>query len=401
MLENVVHINDIKKDEKLDNFYIDLLNFLPYPLLCLKENGKIIFANRLMEMLISREDFHPGKPGESIEHLVPTKFLEFIELWDSKSDRILKEQRSNHSIKIREERWTVSNSISPKNEVILIFERIPTEHEEFAKNLVSTSEIIAASSGQVDISNLMLSKNLEKTHQRVELLNQNANKMHESVENVADSINQMSKTISMISSDIDSGAKLSKTASEQNFITKAIIERLDQECQKINEISSMINTIAGQTNLLALNATIEAARAGEAGRGFSVVANEVKELSKATRKATESIEISIKSIIQGSKESVEAVQASTESIENLNDVINGIAAATEEQSVTMSSIAESAQTVSAESQDVRENIEVVRKNTEMASNSTNKIKEATSKLSTESKSVNKDVRTFLKQIGLI
>ncbi len=78
--------------------------------------------------------------------------------------------------------------------------------------------------------------------------------------------------------------------------TGAVIRELSQAAARIGDFIGLISNIASQTNLLALNATIEAARAGDAGKGFSVVASEVKELASQTAKATDEIESQISAI---------------------------------------------------------------------------------------------------------
>ena len=96
------------------------------------------------------------------------------------------------------------------------------------------------------------------------------------------------------------------------------VARLKQASDQIGEITDTIATIAGQTNLLALNATIEAARAGEAGRGFSVVASEVKTLSNQTAKATEDIRARVETLqgeVSAILSAIENSSTSTEQVE--------------------------------------------------------------------------------------
>jgi methyl-accepting chemotaxis protein len=89
-----------------------------------------------------------------------------------------------------------------------------------------------------------------------------------------------------------------------------VIGQLHQETDKISQVLAVIQTIAAQTNLLALNAAIEAARAGEAGRGFAVVADEVRTLATNTQQATESIRGMIDTLQHKAREAVEAMQQS-------------------------------------------------------------------------------------------
>ena len=92
--------------------------------------------------------------------------------------------------------------------------------------------------------------------------------------------------------------------------TNAKVKALAEAAQKIGDVVTLINEIAGQTNLLALNATIEAARAGEMGKGFAVVASEVKNLATQTAKATDEISGQVRSIQDATSTSVQAIEAS-------------------------------------------------------------------------------------------
>ncbi|WP_028869544.1 methyl-accepting chemotaxis protein [Psychromonas arctica] len=152
---------------------------------------------------------------------------------------------------------------------------------------------------------------------------------------------------------ISLGAKTKETAIEMS--------KLRDDSDQIANMLGVIKQVAEQTNLLALNAAIEAARAGDQGRGFAVVADEVRNLAQSTQKSTKEIEVIIEAIVSGSSAIVEtmndnviqtdkvqeiAYQANqinadvALSVEGISDMVAQIAAATEQQSVTIDEIAQ-------------------------------------------------------------
>jgi len=188
--------------------------------------------------------------------------------------------------------------------------------------------------------------------------------------NVAASVNQAAETGMAAVAEACSCMEAIKVSVDT---TRGTVERLAVSSVKIGEIARMIEDIADQTNLLALNAAIEAARAGEHGRGFAVVADEVKNLSSKTAASTREITGIINAIQTDSQQAVVAMNdeqarvvegvttalAARDALGRIlglagesTDMVNQIATATEEQSATTNEITEKIQRISTMAQDV-------------------------------------------------
>ncbi|PSW12192.1 methyl-accepting chemotaxis protein [Photobacterium sanctipauli] len=146
-----------------------------------------------------------------------------------------------------------------------------------------------------------------------------------------------------------------------------VIRELESNAQNINQILSTIQGIAEQTNLLALNAAIEAARAGEQGRGFAVVADEVRVLSKRTHDSTEEIRNMIDTLQQNTRQAVDSMQTSTELAgqsvgfaEGASESLNQITQAITEISEMATHIASAAEEQRAVSEDISRNTQAIK-----------------------------------------
>jgi methyl-accepting chemotaxis protein len=176
------------------------------------------------------------------------------------------------------------------------------------------------------------------------------------VQTVAAASEEMGASIGEIAHNATEGSKVAAQAVVVAEATNRTVAKLGDSSAEIGNVIKLITSIAEQTNLLALNATIEAARAGEAGKGFAVVASEVKDLAQETAKATEDISRRVEAIQADTGSAVGAMAEIGEIIGRINDYQLTIASAVEEQSATTTEINRSVTEAAAGSAAIAANI---------------------------------------------
>ncbi len=153
----------------------------------------------------------------------------------------------------------------------------------------------------------------------------------ENTERTAGLAGELNDAIAEVAQQIARGDTLAREAVSQAAASRDGVEALTEAADQIGDFVGIISGLAEQTNLLALNATIEAARAGEAGKGFAVVASEVKALAAQTNKSTTEIAERVQAIQSRTGEAATAIASVADAIDMLGEVTAAVAAAMEEQ----------------------------------------------------------------------
>jgi methyl-accepting chemotaxis protein len=180
--------------------------------------------------------------------------------------------------------------------------------------------------------------------------------------------------------------------------TVTTMTELGNAATRIGEVVGLIQAIAGQTNLLALNATIEAARAGESGKGFAIVAAEVKSLAAQTAKATEEIAQQIGSIQSAAGDASQAIAQVDAIIREMSAIATTVAATVDQQNSAVASIAEGVGRASDEARVGAEAMTRVAEVTASARLTASGVKDLADSVAVEAESLEAEVRQFLDNV---
>ncbi len=257
---------------------------------------------------------------------------------------------------------------------------------------------VSSASQQMEASAQSMQAAAEETNVQSTAVAAASEQASTNVQTVAAATEELSSSIQEISRQVAQSSRVVTQAVKEATETKELVRSLDTTAGKIGQVVALITDIAEQTNLLALNATIEAARAGEAGKGFAVVASEVKNLATQTAKATEEISGQINGIQNATKSSVAAIERIFETIEQVNGISATIASAVEEQGAATKEIARNVEQAASGTREVSTNIVGVTQAASETGQVSTQVLEAAKELAKQSTTLRSEVDTFLTDI---
>ena len=391
--------------------FIEILNVIPTPLVVLGKELKALYVNdvgrqvvgsdykgRSCEQLMAREDY--GTAGDALKKAVESLKPASGETRAKPRGKLM--DISYTAVPMLDHEGKFASVLQLITDLTAIKQTQRLIHQT-AEQAASISNRVAAASEELSAQVEEISRGAEVQRTRVESTATAMTQMNCTVIEVAKNAGQASDQSEMTRSKANDGSELVnkvvdsiRTVNQVALALQENMQELGGQAESIGGVMNVISDIADQTNLLALNAAIEAARAGEAGRGFAVVADEVRKLAEKTMTATQEVGASIGAIQHSARTNIEKVSSATTAVIEATDLAAASGRALSEivefahsSSSVVSSIATAAEEQSATSEEISRSIEEINRIVGETSDGMHQAAQAVSELSQIAQELNR------------